>query len=242
MRDNTPFQNLRNGVSIALIYSVCLTIASSYFAHGASAAGDDLVSTGTVMPARLHPWFLRLDVAGILPSVNGRTTIADLRVPGNTVAVNDSVTVSFDLGYFITENIAIAGVVGLPPRATLRGEGALASIGVAATARYGPAALLLQYHPPPLLGARPYFGVGVNYTIFTNVKGIALQEPRLANAFGVAFQAGVDLPISARWSLNVDAVKILVSTRAYGSYQGLPVTSRITVNPLIVRAGVTWRF
>jgi outer membrane protein len=228
--------SVRGGLAVAgaVLSSLCLA--------GSVCAAEPVAGDAAAATARLRPWFLRVDLAGILLSESAETTVAGGRIPGNTVSINDSLTVSLDLGYFVTENLAIAAIIGVPPRASLKGANALANVGVAATARYGPAALIVQYHPPPLLGVRTYLGIGISYTVFADVDGVALQNVKLPNVWGPAFQIGMDIPIRERWSLHMDAVQILASTRASGTYQGLPVSSNITVNPLILRLGVTWRF
>ena len=220
--------------------------ASGLGVAGAARAAGDGAPSALDPPATpavdIRRWFVRLDVAGLLLHERGEVTVAGSRIPGNTVRINDAVTISADLGYFFTESLAIAAIVGVPPRASFRGANALSAVGVGATARYGPAALLLQYHAPRFAGLRPYVGLGASYTLFADVKGVALQRPKVENAWGVAFQAGVEYALGERWALHADAVKILVSTTASGSLQGAPVSARIAVDPLILRAGLTWRF
>lgn len=227
-------------------------LRAAVFAAVGLGAADTAWATGNGAPSasdapaasalRTRRWFVRLDAAGLLLHEKGEVTVAGSRVPGNTVRIDDAVTVSADLGYFFTESLAVAGIVGVPPRASFKGANALAAVGVGATARYGPAALLVQYHAPRFMGFRPYVGVGASYTVFADVKGLALQSPKVDNAWGAAFQAGFEYALDERWALHADAVKILVSTRASGNLQGVPVSARITVDPLILRAGLTWRF
>jgi outer membrane protein len=211
-------------------------------AVAAHAAAEEPPSFETLFAPPKYRWFIRLDVAGVLPALQGKTTVAGVLIPGNTVGVNNSVTVSVDIGHFFTEEVAVAAIIGFPPLATLKGANALASVGAGATARYGPAALLLQYHPGLIWQVRPYLGVGVSYTPFIDVKDVAVNDVRLKNAWGPAFQIGIDYPLNERWAVNLDALKILVSTTASGNLQGVPVTSMLTINPLILRGGVTWRF
>lgn len=56
---------------------------------------------------------------------------------------------------------------------------------------------------------------------------------------------GVDVPLSNGWGLFLDIKKIYVKTTARGTvpaFGGPPAEASIRLNPLLVHAGISWRF
>lgn len=77
-----------------------------------------------------------------------------------------------------------------------------------AETKHLPPTVSLQYHFMPDAKVRPYFGVGLNGTIFFDEKTMgALDGTKLSldTSFGPAVQLGVDFALSNDWLINVDA-------------------------------------
>ena len=101
--------------------------------------------------------------------------------------------------------------------------------------------LLLQYHFMPKERFSPYVGAGLNVSFFygtTAAPGIASVS--MGNNVGAALQAGFDYNIAGNWFLNADIKQIFVSTRA--SINGGAVVAKTALNPLVIGAGVGYRF
>ena len=62
------------------------------------------------------------------------------------------------------------------------------------------------------------------------------------SAFGSVLQAGVDVPIDARWGLFVDVKKIFLKTSASGFVGAAPAASDARLDPLLIHAGISYRF
>ncbi len=91
---------------------------------------------------------------------------------------------------------------------------------------------------------RPYVGAGVNYTRFSNVEFapavVAALNPSLdKNSFGLALQAGVDVPLGNGWLLNLDVKKVQIKTDVASA--GTKVGT-LKVDPLLLAVGVGKRF
>ena len=167
-------------------------------------------------------------------------------LPGAGANLSTSVVPELDFTYFITPNIAAELILGTTPHS-------LTGTGVVAGADLGdvwllPPTLTLQYHVTQLgewsgdraLGKiKPYVGAGVNYTIFYGESSGALGKVRLEDTFGIALQAGVDIEITEGIYFNADVKYIFLETdwKATGG-----ATGKATINPVIIGAGLGYRF
>jgi outer membrane protein len=163
-------------------------------------------------------------------------------VPGASAEIDDDYSVGLETGYRFTPNWSVSLTVGAPPSAQLIGTGPLAGVELGEV-NYGPAVLAGQYHFTNF-GAKfePYVGLGVNYTIVLSSKDGAVQNLDVDSPFGFVLQAGVESRINDRWGLFVDAKRIWLDTDARGTVGGAPAEAKVTIDPLIVMAGVSYRF
>ena len=109
-----------------------------------------------------------------------------------------------------------------------------------------PPTLTAQYHFN-FDNFRPYVGAGVNYTMFYSVDaGNTIKDVSYDNAFGIAFQGGIDYDLNDTWFLNIDAKYILLSTDvtvdASNLAAGLSIPAKVDINPLLVGVGFGMRF
>jgi outer membrane protein len=113
------------------------------------------------------------------------------------VAIRPNYTLGLEAGYFITPNIALALSAGVPPLIHIKAENLnltpLLGTNLLGSARYGPLALLLQYHFPSFGAIQPYFGVGGAYVVqFANISDGILRNFSIDNNFAFVLQGGVD--------------------------------------------------
>jgi len=147
-----------------------------------------------------------------------------------------------DVSYFFTNHLAVEAIViggaQLRPQAvgTILGDVPLGSVLVS------PAALTAQYHfMAPQAPVRPYLGAGVNYAIFTSSKeSAAITDIQYDNSIGVHVQAGADIRISDRWSVNLDVKRLWNSTEAFAN--GQTIVADVDIDPWIYGIGVGYRF
>ena len=187
-------------------------------------------------------WFLKLDLTGIIFNVSGTVKVRGTSVSGASVSLTNSASISGDLGYFVTSNVALDIGFGYPPQTTVDGKGTLSFIGAGARSRYAPVAILVQYHLNDLAPIRPFIGVGPAYSMFFDKEPKTIRSPRVENAWGAALQGGLDYDLSADWGANFELIKIFSSTTASGVVAGTPATADVRVNTLIIRSGLTLRF
>jgi len=146
-----------------------------------------------------------------------------------------------DISYFFTENIAAELILAtnshdVSVSGTTLGEVDLGNVSLL------PPTLTLQYHFAPRASFRPYVGMGVNYTMFyDNDPGQAVSV-NYDNGFGVALQAGADIPVNDTYFFNVDVKKLFLSTDVTVDAGVATVGADVDINPWIVGVGVGRRF
>lgn len=178
-----------------------------------------------------------------LGSANGNS--ADLKATLTTVvgapaeaSINDKTIPEVDITYFFTPNLAAELILTVPQSQDLRVNG-----GKIGTFKHLPPTLTLQYHFTGLNGFRPYLGAGLNVTNISDVKWDPSVAPLALNlertSYGLAAQAGVDVPMGGGWMFNVDVKKVQIRTDV--SSAGTKIGT-FHVDPLLVGVGFGKRF
>lgn len=178
--------------------------------------------------------------------IRARAVNLDSANKDNTVlpvvlTINNKVLPEVDFTYFFTPNLAAELILTYPQKQKVYANGT--EVG---TFKHLPPTLTAQYHFTGLGGFRPYVGAGLNYT---NISDVKLQTAATAlgvgtvnlkrNSFGLALQAGVDIPIGGGWLINADVKKVQIKTTVYADdvSQGT-----FKVDPVLFGLGVGKRF
>lgn len=190
-----------------------------------------MASASAAQAAEDGPFLVRLRAVN-LDSANKDSTALDL-------TVNDKVFPELDLSYFFTPNIALELVLTYPQEHTIRSGGA--EIG---TLKHLPPTLLAQYHFTNFGKFKPYLGIGLNYTIFSDVDfspavNAALHPKLDGHSVGWAAQVGFDYAITPSIYLNVDVKKVKIGTDVTAN--GVKV-GEFKVDPWLFGIGVGYRF
>ena len=180
-------------------------------------------------------WMIRARALGVI-SQEG-STISPASV-GGKADIDNSLVPEVDFTYFFTDNIAAELIAAVTPHDVTAKGTSLGDVD-AGSAWLLPPTLTLQYHITGIEGVKPYVGAGVNYTVFFNEDGGALDPVSYDDGFGWALQAGVDIPVESNWYVNLDVKKIFLNTDA--KFSG-GVVADVDIDPLLVGAGVGYRF
>lgn len=212
-----------------------------------------LILVAGAMPAAHagdSPWSLRVGPAHVGFDAESAVEVAGNVIPGGFVNVKDNTALAFELGYRATDRWTLRFAFGVPPTSTLSTGGTLNTLvppltGTLGKVKYGPAVLSATWNLGDFGAFRPYAGAGVNYThVFKTTDG-DIGGLRIKSAWGSALQAGFDVAINRDWSLFLDARKVFVKTTATGTIPALggpPAKANVTLDPLIVHAGISYRF
>ena len=190
------------------------------------AAAVGMLVAGSVA-AQESPWLVRARAVNL--NMANEVTTSTLSSLG--VAVNDKTIGEVDVSYFFNKNVAAELILTLPQKQVVGPNGSIGSF------KHLPPTLTLQYHFTDLKGYKPYVGAGINYT---KITGDSISPYNLdSQSFGMAFQAGVDVPLTKQVSLNFDVKKVYIKSDVYlsGVNKGT-----LKLDPVLVGVGVGYRF
>lgn len=163
---------------------------------------------------------------------------AEVSPIGGTLHVNVVNMPSVDVSYFLDDEIALQFLPGLVQHeskltGTRMGDKNLENVWAIAPT------LFLQYHYEITDRIKPYVGIGMSYVTYIEDDDVDIEYD---SAFAGVIQAGIDVAVDdeKRWWANIDAKKAWAGTKSVSS-QGR-VTGDITLNPLILGAGIGYKF
>ncbi len=182
------------------------------------------------------PWEARLRAVYLYPE-NSSDAIAGL-VPENAITINKKVLPDLDFEYFFTPHWSTELVLTYPQTQDVYVSGT--QIG---TFKHLPPVLTAKYDFLPDNNFQPYFGVGINFTIISDVS---LNIPGVSKLYlnstsvGPAVQAGFDYKIQDHWYVNADAKYFALGSNVY--LPGQVRVSTLHINPGLFGVGVGYRF
>jgi outer membrane protein len=207
-----------------------------------AALAADLTVPESAPIAHQPSFYLHVGPAAVILDESARLKAAGQNVPGANIAMEPQATAVVEAGYFFTPNLAVSFTGGLPLHADIEAAGTMDGLGRVGETLYGPVALTAHYHFTGLGRVQPYLGLGPAFMyVFDDTDGL-LTDLKIDHAFGFAFQGGIDLMLNERWGLFADAKKVILRTEASGSLGGVPIDADVTLDPLVVQAGLTFRF
>ncbi|AVS65177.1 hypothetical protein C8245_05180 [Paracidovorax avenae] len=191
------------------------------------------------------PWRLYAGAAHIGFSTSAEVRAGGQLVPGADAKADANNSLGFGAIYDFHPGWSAEIALGLPPTTALKGTGTLAGAGTLGKVKYGPAVLSVRRHLWEDGPVRPYIGAGINYTLVLESRDGFVSNLDVKNGVGPVLQAGFEVPIDQRWSFFVDAKKIWLKTTATGTLPalgGAPAHAKVRLDPLVVTAGVSYRF
>ena len=158
---------------------------------------------------------------------------------GGTAEASNNVSMTFDLGYEITNDISVSVTSGIPVKPHVTGEGAAAPLGILGKVRYGPMIVAGQYQFPKIGRIRPYVGGGAAYAIiFKNFDG-SVKNLQVNNNWGSVVQGGAEYEVNSKYTLFVDFKEVWLAVNAQGLLSdGTAVKARVNLNPSLVTVGI----
>ncbi len=195
---------------------------------------------------------LQIKLLGTAVLPNGEITEVNTDViglpPGTQTEANDNYVPTVAIEYFFTDNISVETICCVTQH-DVDGTTGLPGAELVADAKIIPATFTLKYHVDA--GAiKPYVGAGPTYFIFVDEQpgaaavGLGADSFRLNDKFGVALQAGVDVPIGENgMAISLDAKKYFLETSAHWFAGGTEViATRHKLDPWVLSAGVGFAF
>jgi outer membrane protein len=210
--------------------------------RAATLLGSLLVLSSVAAAQTEGPWWVHVGPGHVQFNTDAHVTLGGALVPGANIKASDITTLGVEIGYDLTPNVSARVTAGVPTSTKLTGTGPLAPAGELGSLKFAPAVLSLTWSFDSIGGVRPYLGAGMNYTIVLASKDGAVTSLDAKNAFGGVLQAGVDIPIDRKWGVFLDVKKIFLKTTATGMVGAAPASVSLKLDPLVVHAGVSYRF
>ena len=105
------------------------------------------------------------------------------QIPGSGADLKSATTLGLNVHYFLTDNWAVEGVLGIPPRLKLNGAGTLEPSGELGNARlYAPSLLGKYFFGNADDKFRVSLGLGVTYSQFRSVRLSSVCKTAWANS------------------------------------------------------------
>ena len=194
---------------------------------------------------------LKLMATGVAPNGEITTVNTDnLGLPAGTQTdVSDSYVPTIAAEYFFSPNFSVETICCITPH-DVDGRGAINGAELIEDAIVLPATVTLKYHVTGLGGFKPYIGAGPShFFIFEEgvgpgAAGLGVTDVDLSGEFGLAVQAGFDVPINDDgWLVSVDAKRYFIDTTAtFSDNNGVLFQTDHNLDPWVVSLGVGYRF
>lgn len=211
-----------------------LAVAAIGVAAPAHAEAGDILLRARAIAVAQHE-----DSSGITPAFSSEE-----------VKVSTSFAPEVDITYMATDNIGFELIAATTKHKVSGKTGTTGSIGRLASTWVLPPTLTAQYHFNPKGKVRPYVGVGVNYTLFYSEKAsdgleaaVGNTDVKLDSSFGLAAQVGLDVAITDRVFLNLDAKYIDIDTDARLATTAAGTQRvKVSIDPLVFGIGIGTKF
>jgi outer membrane protein len=222
---------------------------------GAGAIGAQAYEQGDII--------LRAGIATVVPN----TSSDPIELPDpvgtlpNGVDVDNGTAVSLIAAWMINDKWGLELLAATPFEHDIDLKDAPLPAG---STKHLPPTLSLQWYPRGGMdGWQPYLGFGVNYTLFFDEEvdpalagflvdnlpelGIESANLSLKESFGLAVQAGVDIPLNEKWAINAGIWYIDIGTEAdvtLGLEGGGSATVGfdVDIDPMVYNIGFSYKF
>ena len=190
---------------------------------------------------------------GTLSSSGPAATTFNAITPGTSASIPDASTVVASYLHMFTDNVAAEVTVGNPlaMKVNMTIPNIPLSVSNAATTDAAFPSVVVKYlFNTPSNAFRPYLGLGVNYTYFSNiavssnstVQSLAGTSQSLSSSWNPVFSAGAIYELNDHWSLNFGVSYVPLSTNVTFVGTGTTTTGKLTINPTDVVFKVGYKF
>jgi len=196
---------------------------------------------------------VEVKLLGTLVAPDGKITAINTNLPNlpttTQTKANDNVTPTLAIEYYVTNSVSIETIAGVTQHDVDATAGLPAGAELVSNAKLVPATVTAKYHFD-LGGVEPYVGAGPAYFLWVGDKPGAATLPLgvtrtdLSDEFGVALQAGIDVPVNAKGlGLSLDVKRYFIDTTARW-YVGntLAIETEHKLDPWLISAGLSYRF
>jgi outer membrane protein len=151
------------------------------------------------------------------------------------------------LNFFLTDRVSVeTKAAALESRLMVHTVGSdFVTVADLGRAQIYPLSAILQWHMSEHGTIRPYVGAGIAHVILHNVNrsvGSEASGIRFKDPTGFVVDGGLECNMAKRWGLFGDARYVPVETKSTATFVGTTSAVQMHVRPLILSAGLVWRF
>ncbi|MAM00428.1 OmpW/AlkL family protein [Hydrocarboniclastica marina] len=166
------------------------------------------------------------------------------------VEVDDGYSLGLSGTYMVHESVGLELLGALPFEHDIDGTGGLEGVDVGST-KHLPPTFLVTYYPKLSPHFQPFVGAGLNYTTFFQEDTDSELDAALGgntklsldDSLGLAFEAGVDVPLTDRLALTATVWNIDIDTEAEVRVNGAKAAEiDVEIDPWVYMVGVSLAF
>ena len=162
--------------------------------------------------------------------------------PGADANTTDATTAVFIYERMVSPNIGVELVLGIPPKIEGYADGSVDYLGKVVEARSVAPTLLFNYHfGAPADKFRPYVGLGINYTHFSNRNSPYGWKIHMEDSWGPAAEAGFSYKLDQDWGVVASVAVIKVKSELVGEGAAV-IKTTVNYRPVVFTGGVSYSF
>ncbi len=186
--------------------------------------------------------FVRAGVSRIRLADEGRIFVNGVRDENADYKTPEKWVGSAELGHFVVDQVAVQ-VSGTTPATTQNiPAGSLEGVPNLGNDTFSIFTLTGTFHPLRGRSFSPYVGAGVGVQKVWSTEDRFASNLSIHDAFGAVVQGGVEVAVSERFGVFFDAKKGFWDANASGDLGPARVTAVAKLDPLLLQAGVLFRF
>jgi outer membrane protein len=169
--------------------------------------------------------------------------VSGLGVPAGADAnTTDATTLVLIYERMVSPNVGVELVLGIPPKIEGYADGSVDYLGKVVEERSVSPTLLFNYHfGEPADKFRPYLGLGINYTHFSNRKSPYGWKVHMEDSWGPAAEAGFSYKFDKTWGMFASVAVLKVKSELVGEGAAV-IKTTVNYRPVVFTSGLSYSF
>jgi len=187
-------------------------------------------------------WYVRGGVSYMKLADEGIVTADGAPIPGAEVHTPDDTAVTAEVGKFVSNRLAISAAINGVYTTDNIAAGTLAGVGNLGTDEFAIADIgaKLQFNRDGRI--QPYVGAGVSYFFVTDSQDEVLEDLFVEDKWGAHIRGGFDVVVNEKWSVYAEAKQYWIETEGSGTLAGSAIAGTFDIDPVMVNAGISYKF
>jgi outer membrane protein len=219
-----------------------------------SALAAAMLVSGAASAYEAGDWIVRGGVVMVDPNADSSSlNVEGSRLDGTHVDVDEDTQLLLNVTYMASNHVGVELLAATPFEHTVNTDGlnkyGLQDVDLGKIKQLPPTLSAVWYPMPSNSKFQPFFGIGVNYTVFfdEDVSGeakhaLGADNLKLDDSWGLAGRIGMDYMINSCWALHAGAYYIDISTDAEVDTALGKAKVDVDVDPWVYSLGVAYRF